>query len=980
MAPLVPQQENLAENMNIHGFRLEKVEPVKELHSTAYLFVHEKTGAVLLHLYNDDPNNLFSIAFRTPVFNSTGVAHILEHSVLCGSEKFPLKDPFQELLKGSLQTFLNALTYPDKTVYPVSSQVEKDFYNLVDVYCDAVLNPMLTENTFFQEGWHFDVEDKSRPVSIKGIVYNEMKGAFSNFSSHVERKTLSALFPDTTYYYESGGEPASITDLTYEEFKKFHKKYYHPSNSFIFLYGNLLSHKTLSFLNDNYLGSFEAIDVDSAVVPQKLWIEPRKLYVEAPAPKEDDGKATVALLWIFNDTVDPVTTLAGRIIGHYLLGTESSPLKRALVDSGLGEDLDDICGFDSELVQTVFAAGLRKCQPENAVKIEALILKTLEDQVQNGLDPDLLNGSLRQIEFGLREVTGGHFPYNLRLAERCYRSWIYDGDPLAHLTFEKPLDFLKKQLSGGTDYFVDLIKKRLLENTHRLLSVIVASSKKGEELEMQTEQHAQNLSSGFGENEMEKYYQLTKTLLEQQKTPSPPEAVEKLPKLKKSDLPRRGQEVEAEIVELNGVKVYMHPVFTSGIAYVDIGFDLRAIPGDLLAYIPVYTELITRCGACGLSYEQVAKRIALSTGGIVSSVNCRTMLGSEKDLFFHTFFHGKSLVPRFKDMMNIFRDLFLEPDLKNKKQIKDIILEGRNNLLSSVSSAGHHYAVTRASSFLCLSQYVNEILGGITQLRFINELAKNEEYDQVLESVIKLHEIVINRKACMISLTSDKPAEQLTYLEKVVNELPSKDFKPVSIGNENVKDRFDGIELNSAVNYVARVWKSGSMDPVTAGLLFLMSRNLSTGYLWDKIRVEGGAYGGMAMMSLSHPVFACASYRDPNLLTTLTHFESALKEIAKGITQDKVDQSIIGTIGKIDSPRSPHAKGFGETLNLISGNTKEFRQELRDTVLGSDSSALKNIAESVCTAKESAVVVIGGGASFDAAEKEGLHLNREPLV
>ena len=522
-------EQNLQEHTEVSGFRLEKIQPIPELHSSAYIFSHIKTGAHLLHLFNDDPNNLFCAAFRTPVNDSTGVPHILEHSVLCGSKKFPLKDPFQELLKGSLQTFLNALTYPDKTVYPVSSQVERDFYNLVDVYCDAVFNPILTENTFFQEGWHFDVEDLSKPVGIKGIVYNEMKGVFSNFSSHVERKTLSALFPDTTYYYESGGEPDHITDLTYEQFKSFHSRYYHPSNSFIFLYGNLPSQKTLSFLNDNYLQNYQKITIDSAVKLQPIWDNPRSLSIEAPAPQEDNGTATVAMVWIFGQSADPVTSLAGRILTHYLLGTESSPLKRALIDSGLGEDLDDISGFDSDLVQSVFAAGLRKCKPQHSKQVEELILETLKNQVTCGLDTELLQGALRQIEFSLREITGGHFPHNLKLAERCYRSWIYGGDPLAHLAFEKPLSYIKEQYSSNTSFFSDLIRVRILENPHRLLSTITASSEMGKKLAQQTEKHAAELASQFGEPEKLHYFKLTQTLLEQQKKPPSQQALGQYP-------------------------------------------------------------------------------------------------------------------------------------------------------------------------------------------------------------------------------------------------------------------------------------------------------------------------------------------------------------------------------------------------------------------------------------------------------------------
>jgi Zn-dependent M16 (insulinase) family peptidase len=361
----LPSQE-IKTGTVLHGFRTDRVEPVPEIHATAYIFTHAKTGARVLHLFNDDPENLFSIAFRTPSADNTGVPHVLEHSVLCGSKKFPVKDPFQEMLKGSLQTFLNALTYRDKTVYPVASQLEKDFFNLADVYCDAVFNPLLTRNTFFQEGWHFDVPDLHGPVGIKGIVYNEMKGVFSDFASHVARRTVAGLMPDTIYAFESGGDPEQIPSLSYERFTEFHRRFYHPSNSYIFLYGSIPSEKTLRFLDDHYLADFSAPPQRAAIARQPLWHAPRRLSFEAPAQKEDDGTATVLLAWIFGESSDPLSALCGTVVGHYLLGTESSPLRRALVDSGLGEDLDETSGFGIEAVQSFFIAGLRKTRPGNA--------------------------------------------------------------------------------------------------------------------------------------------------------------------------------------------------------------------------------------------------------------------------------------------------------------------------------------------------------------------------------------------------------------------------------------------------------------------------------------------------------------------------------------------------------------------------------------------------------------------------------------
>lgn len=973
--------QNLKEQSVIKGFLLQKVEPITELHSTAYTFVHEKTGARVLHLFNDDVNNLFSIAFRTPVNDSTGVPHILEHSVLCGSKKFPLKDPFQELLKGSLQTFLNALTYPDKTMYPVSSQVEKDFYNLVDVYCDAVFNPLLTENTFYQEGWHFDVEDPQKPVGIKGIVYNEMKGVYSNFSSHVERKTLGTLFPDNTYFFESGGEPEHITDLTYNQFREFHRKYYHPSNSFIFLYGNLASEKSLQFLNQNYLGHFDRLEIDSKIKIQPLWKESKSIQIIAPAPKEDDGTATVALVWIFGNTTDPVTTLAGRILTHYLLGTESSPLKRALIDSGLGEDLDDISGFDSELIQTVFAAGLRKSKPESAAKIQSLILDTIKNQIEKGLDKDLLEGAIRQVEFSLREITGAHFPYNLRLAERCYRSWLYDGDPLAHLAFEKPLSLIKKEHVKGQDFFKNLLKNNLLNNNHRLLSVVVASSEMGKQLEQQSVEQANKLTADFSQSDVKHYHEITNVLLQQQMSPTSPQALATLPKLHKNDLPRKGKDIPANRNDIDGITVFTHPIFTSGVIYFDLGFNFQSLPLRLIPFVPFYIELIIRCGAAGRSYEENAKRIALATGGIDASVTCKSKPGSGDNLFFYGFIHGKSISSHFDEMLAIIKDLMLSPDLVNKKQIKDILLEERNGLHSSIIGSGHQFAITHAASFISTSKYIDEIMGGISQLRFLDDLIKKDDLSSIVDAMKEIHRFVINKNAAYISITADEPAAVLPSVKSFLDTLPSADFKAERYDSpKGIPEKPIGVEINSAVNFVSKIWKMPPIAPEQFGLQFLISRYLSTGYLWDKVRVEGGAYGGMSISSIAHPIFACASYRDPNLHNTLSHFEKGLESVASGVEQEKIDQNIIGSIGKIDAPQPPHAQGFGEALDLMVGFTKEFRQQLREVILDANSSEIADAASQILNSKDQVIAVIGGGAAFDAAQNAGLIFKREPLL
>jgi Zn-dependent M16 (insulinase) family peptidase len=1000
----VPLQGGLKVGDTAGGFRLEQVREIPELRCAGYRFIHAKTGARLIHLFNEDDNNLFSVAFRTPVSDSTGVPHILEHSVLCGSKRFPVKDPFQEMLKGSLQTFLNAMTYPDKTVYPVSSQVEKDFYNLVDVYCDAVLNPLLTENTFYQEGWHYDVEKPGGPVGIKGIVYNEMKGVFSDFSSHVGRGIISELFPDTTYAHESGGDPEHIPELTYGQFKEFHKKFYHPSNSFIFVYGNLPSEKTLKFIDGRYLSAFDALSVDSAVVPQPLWGEPRTVAIEAPASsEEEEGSASVVCSWIVGESADPVSVFAASIISSYLLATETSPLKRALIDSGLGEDLDDMCGFDADLAQCVFSAGLRKARPQNAQAILDVIMNTLKNEAENGLDAELLEGMIRQHEFSLREIADGHFPYSLRLADRCYGSWINGGDPFALLAFEAPLSAIKEEAKNG-NFFENFIRKNLVDNRHRLLAVVTASSEKGKKLETQTEEQVARLTAGFTEADQKRCTGLTLALREQQSAHSTPEALATLPALKKEDLPKEGKKVPFEDGRVGGVRLITHPIFTSGIVYLDIGFDFYGVEPKLIPFIPLYLELLTRCGAGGFSYEQMAKRVSLSTGGINASVICKTKVGTRDEVFFMFFLHGKALEPRFGEMLEILGDILVRPELENTKLIKDLLTEGRNALSASIVQYGNRFAALDAASRLSRTRKIDEMLGGVTQLRFLDAIVKNEGYESAIRACQSLHSLMLNRKTCVMSMTADVPSKFAGCLEQLVGSLPShlkigERFEDAAYGFSDewlelfsnsdafarrVPDEpvvsYKGIEINSAVNFAARAWRVPELSAAENGLAFLLSRNLSTGYLWDKVRVEGGAYGGASGISVSHPVFSCSSYRDPNLESTLAHFSGGLREVAALIPKEKVDQSIIGAIGRIDHPATPRSRGFSKTMDILAGYTDEYAQGLREAILSATPEGLKRAAETVLAAKESAVTVLGPAAALDRAQEAGIEFEREALL
>ena len=961
----------------LSGFMIDRIVAVPELRSEALIATHVKTGTRLMHLFNEDPNNLFSIAFRTPALDNTGAAHILEHSVLCGSKRFPLKDPFLELLKGSLQTFLNALTYPDKTIYPVSSQVEADFFNLVDVYCDAVLHPLISENTFFQEGWHFDTASASAPVTIKGIVYNEMKGVFSDFASHVGRQTLKTLFPDTSYRHESGGEVSAIPALTYTAFCDFHRRYYHPSNAFIFLYGNLPTAKTLRFLDERYLAEFDKQVVDSTVTAQVAWPAPRTHTIDAPAQPQDDGLATVTVSWLVGNATDPLLMLQGRIVSRYLLGTESSPLKRALVDSGIGDDLDDSSGFGADLVQTQFCAGLRRVPPERSDEVKQVIINTLKTITEQGPQADQLEGAIRQTEFAMREIANtGYYPYNLMLMERCFQSWIYEGDPLAHLAFESSLQSIKADPTYP--WFTAFINDRLLNNPHQLLMVIRASSTKAAAIEQETAAQVAALTHSFTAADRERHAQRSAQLVAAQQQAASPEQVAMLPRLSKRDLAQKTALVPTTIRQLGPVTVHEHSIFTSGITYADLAFEI-AVPEDLLPYLPLYAELLKRCGAAGDDYQAMARRIAMSCGRIVTSLHCgglQDVPGSVRMLFG---LHGSALSARCNDMASIFTDILNHPQLNAAKQIKDILLEMKNALHASVVSEGNAFAVAYAAAGLCRSRQIEEAWSGITQLRFLEKCSSTTDVEAVIEKLKTIHSLIAVQQRCMASFTAEDGGS--AAFDRVLQSLPHRDAAPVFsvnpfTGHGHVG--ITGIEIAAAVNFVAQVWSFEPAGPSQIGLAHLLARNLSTGYLWNKIRVEGGAYGGRASVTSGHPVFACSSYRDPAIAATYAAFTDGLKQVAAGLDESEVEQSVVGTIGRIDMPQTPHEKGWNESLALFYGRSPAWRQELRQGVLGATLVQLSKLAQQILNA-DSACVVLGSHAAFSAAYA-GVAIVEEKLI
>jgi Zn-dependent M16 (insulinase) family peptidase len=565
----------------IHGFERIREQDIPELKTRAELFRHVKTGAQLLSLMNEDENKVFGITFRTPPSDSTGVAHILEHSVLCGSRKYPVKEPFVELLKSSLQTFLNAMTYPDKTCYPVASQNVQDFYHLIDVYLDAVFYPRLTPFILQQEGWHFELEKPEEPLTYKGVVFSEMKGVYSSPDSLLAEYSQQSLFPDTTYGFDSGGRPEEIPSLTFEQFKAFHEKYYHPSNARVYFYGDDDPEKRLKFINECFK-NFEPLEVDSGVQLQKPFEDPRRLTRSFAVGGDDESRGMVTLNWLVGETADREQNLAFHILAYMLLGMPGSPLRKALIDSKLGEDLAGE-GLGSELRQMYFSTGLKGIAFEDADKVEDLVLDTLTRLVKEGIDPHTIEAAVNTMEFTLRENNTGNFPRGLGLMLRALTTWLHEEDPLALVAFEAPLDAVKSQLASKQSFFEEMIDRMFLKNPHR--------KEEAAEREKLSKAH-----EAMNSVDLQEVISNAKALKRIQETPDTPEALATIPTLRLEDLDGKNKTIPLTSLEQEKTPVLYHDLFTNGIAYLDLGFNLHTLPQKYLPYVRLFGRALLEMG------------------------------------------------------------------------------------------------------------------------------------------------------------------------------------------------------------------------------------------------------------------------------------------------------------------------------------------------------------------------------------------------
>ncbi|VAW29850.1 Predicted insulinase-like Zn-dependent peptidase DVU0941 [hydrothermal vent metagenome] len=956
-----------------HGFELLREEEIEERQATARLYRHLQSGAELLSLETADENKSFGIAFRTPPPDSTGLPHIMEHSVLGGSEKYPLKEPFLELVKGSMKTFLNALTFADMTMYPVASTNTQDFYNLVDVYMDAVLNPLITPNHLAQEGWHLELENVDDPLIYKGVVFNEMKGAYSSPEGVLFRYTKQAMFPDNAYRHDSGGDPAVMPNLTYEQFRSFHETYYHPSNSRIFFYGDDDPEQRLKLL-DSYLSQFEAVEVDTAVSIHAPFAKPQRFTF--PYSVEADGdnsqKHYVVLNWVL-PPIDDDTLLrwALSILSVTLLSKASSPLRKTLVDSGLGEDVIG-GGFSARMRQPTFSVGMKGVLAENIDAVEALILATLAQLAEDGFEPEAVEAAVNSIEFSLRENNTGSFPRGLSLMMGVMPRWMRDGDPLAALKFERPLTAVKEAIANDPIYLPRLIRSSLLDNNHRGTIVLEPDATLQQRQETAEKEKLATIKARLNEVQLQDIIRQTRELKALQEKPDSPETIAKLPRLTLADLDKKNKTIPTERTEAAGVELLYHDLFTNGIVYLELGMNLHVLPADLLSYVKLFGRALVEMGTETEDFVQLQQRIGRKTGGIYPVTFLSAKRGNPEAAAW-LFLRGKATIGQAQEMLDIMRDVLLTVSLDNQERFKQMVLRAKAGLESGLVPSGHAVVNRRLRSYFAESSWAAEQMNGIEYLFFLRRLVEQVENDwpSVLAKLEAIRAILISRQNMLLNVTLDG-GNWRTFRPQVADLMANMPDKAVEREVWDWKRPFrnEGLTIPAQVNYVAKGGNLYDLGFQEHGSVSPIVNYLRTTYLWEKVRVQGGAYGGMVGFSNYTGILSFYSYRDPNLLQTIDVYDNVAHFLQQPISKDDLTKSIIGAISGVDGYQLPDAKGYTAMSRILINSSDAYRQQMRDEILGTTAADYGRFAEAVANLadyEQTIVTVLGAAEAIDAA-------------
>ena len=918
-------------------------EKLEDMNGIGTLLVHKKTGARVALIANDDKNKVFYIGFRTPPSDSTGVAHIIEHSVLCGSKNFPAKDPFVELAKGSLNTFLNAMTYPDKTVYPVASINDQDFKNLMHVYMDAVLHPNIYQRKeiFSQEGWHYELEKEEDELKYNGVVYNEMKGAFSSPESMLYRMIQNSMFPDTSYGVESGGDPDYIPELSYEQFIEFHKTYYHPSNSYIYLYGEMDYEERLNWLDKEYLNQYEKLQVNSEVKLQKPFDSCREVSAFYSLSEEEEAKDNTYLSYntVIGNALDKELGLTFQALDYVLLQAPGAPVKQALLDAGIGSDI--IGGFEDEILQPSLMIIAKNSEEEKKEQFVNIIKEVLSKLITEGIEEKSLRAAINYYEFKYREADFGQFPKGLMYGLRAMSSWLYDDKkPFLHLKDTTGYTFLKDKI--GTGYYEKVIKEYLLENAFSSIVILKPKAGLNSEKEEQLKRRLSSYKETLSKEEIARIIRETKELKEYQEIPSSKEELEAIPLLTREDIEKKIEPLANMEHELQGVKVIHHNVYTNKIAYLRLLFNIKEVPKELLPYASLLSYVIGYVDTENYTYLDLSNEINIHTGGISTNVRSFSIKGNT-DQYYPVFeFSSKVLYDNLSEAFRLMEEMLHRTKVTDTKRLKEIVGEMKSKLQMHFNSAGHSVAVDRAMSYYSVHGLFKEITTGISFYKFIEELNDNftDRAEQTVAKLKELMQMIFTRDNLLVSITSDEEGFERfsnkftgfcgTLIESADHKLfeayDTSALEPVCLN--------EGFKTALQVQYVARAGNFLKAGYEYHGALKVLKTILSYDYLWINVRVKGGAYGCMCGFSGVDGDAYFTSYRDPNLKETNEVYERAVEYVKNFDAEERdITKYIIGTFSTLDTPLTPQSKGKRSLSMYIGRITEADLQKERDQVL-----------------------------------------------
>jgi Zn-dependent M16 (insulinase) family peptidase len=963
----------------IDQYCINRIESLKEISSVFYELEHLVTGARHVHISNADAENTFSVAFKTVPRDSTGVAHILEHTVLCGSKRYAVRDPFFSMLKRSLSTFMNAFTASDWTMYPFSTQNAKDFYNLLGVYLDATFFPRLEKLSFKQEGHRLEIENDPAGDRLvyKGVVYNEMKGAMSSPDQVMVRSILKSLFPSSTYRYNSGGDPAEIPLLSYEQLKAFHRRHYHPSNAFFYTYGNLPLKDHLAFIQAQVLNQFKRIDPNTVVHSQTRWEHPQTVSHSYPFNSHEDAtqKCQICLAWLTADIQDTFDVLVLTLLEQILIGNSASPLRKALIDSALGSALCDGTGFDADNRDTLFVAGLKDVEQAAADKIEKIITDVFRDLVENGIDKALIDSAIHQIEFHRKEITNTPYPYGLKLLLTFSGSWFHGGDPMKILNFDADLAKLQNRLNEGV-FFENYIQTYFLDNPHRVLLTLVPDQTMEQNETQRIRAELERIKKELSPTDLKRIKQDAKALQRLQETE---EDVSCLPTLQREDIPSSVPIVK-EFMPEGPVGASLYNKSTSGIVYFAAAAGAGLLSVELIPLVPFFCYALSRMGTTKRDYAEMAQRIDAYTGGVGFSTHARTRFEGAGDCVPFISFNGKCLLRNQDPMFDIIRELLHHADFSNLTRLKSVLLEYRAGLESMVVHSGHRLAISLAGRKLSSTRMLSEIWSGVHQLQTIKRLSDNiteEDLNAISGNLAAIGETLFTQKNFQMALIGEALAldSARSCTQSVYEGLKSGEddgFRPPQITFDGGLIR-EGWSTSSAVSFVALAFETVRMTHEDAAALAVISKILRSMYLHREIREKGGAYGGFALYSPEDGLFSFASYRDPHILSTLNTFNKAADFIRSGNFSDEdVKEAILQVCSEIDKPDPPGPAARKAYYRKLISLSDELRIRFKSRLISLTRSQVAGAAEKyfVEGGAQKSVAVISGEDKLKAANEK----------